>query len=121
MSPVLKQPIVLLYTKVAELTMQTEYQLRLKDLHLQERVKEVTEKFTAELEADRQKSELLLQEKNEQEMEFEDKLKQVRDFVFPLSICSFLISISSLLSVGRGALSGPAVHPGYTVSDQDHG
>ena len=27
---------------VAELTMQTEYQLRLKDLHLQERVKELT-------------------------------------------------------------------------------
>lgn len=28
--------------QVAELTMQTEYQLRLKDLHLQERVKELT-------------------------------------------------------------------------------
>lgn len=41
--------------------MQTEYQLRLKDLHLQERVKELTEKFTAELENDRQKFELLLQ------------------------------------------------------------
>lgn len=47
--------------QVAELTMQTEYQLRLKDLHLQERVKELTEKFTAELENDRQKFELLLQ------------------------------------------------------------
>ncbi len=56
--------------------MQTEYQLRLKDLHLQERVKELTEKFTAELDADRQKFDLLLQEKNEQEMEYEDKLKQ---------------------------------------------
>jgi uncharacterized protein YceH (UPF0502 family) len=28
--------------QVAELTMQTEYQLRLKDLHLQEKVKELT-------------------------------------------------------------------------------
>ena len=58
--------------------MQTEYQLRLKDLHLQERVKEMTEKFTSELETDRQKFELLLQEKNEQEMEYEEKLKQAR-------------------------------------------
>lgn len=44
----------------------------------QEKLKELTEKFTAELEADRQKFELLLSEKNEQEMEYEDKLKQVR-------------------------------------------
>lgn len=62
--------------QVAELTMQTEYQLRLKDLHLQEKIKELTDKYTAELESDRQKFELLLQEKNEQEMEYEDKLKQ---------------------------------------------
>ncbi|KAG1658747.1 hypothetical protein FOA52_000860 [Chlamydomonas sp. UWO 241] len=61
--------------QVAELTMQTEYQLRLKDLHLQERIKELTEKFTVELETDRQKFELLLAEKNEQEMEYEEKLK----------------------------------------------
>lgn len=59
--------------------MQTEYQLRLKDLHLQERVKELTEKFTTELENDRQKFELLLQEKNEQEMEYEEKLKQAEE------------------------------------------
>jgi hypothetical protein len=65
--------------QVAELTMQTEYQLRLKDLHLQERVKELTEKFTTELENDRQKFELLLQEKNEQEMEYEEKLKQAEE------------------------------------------
>jgi hypothetical protein len=44
---------------------------------LQERIKEVTDKFNAELEADRQKFELLLQEKNEQELEYEEKLKQV--------------------------------------------
>ncbi|KAL6752180.1 WD repeat domain 65-like protein [Haematococcus lacustris] len=65
--------------QVAELTMQTEYQLRLKDLHLQERVKELTEKFSAELEADRQKFELLLTEKNEQEMEYEEKLKAAEE------------------------------------------
>lgn len=65
--------------QVAELTMQTEYQLRLKDLHLQERVKELTERFSAEIEGDRHKYELLLQEKNEQEMEYEEKLKQNQD------------------------------------------
>jgi len=43
----------------------------------QERIKEVTDKFNAELEADRHKFELLLQEKNEQELEYEEKLKQV--------------------------------------------
>ncbi len=44
----------------------------------QERVKELTDKFSAEAEADRQKFEALLAEKNEMEMEYEDKLKQVR-------------------------------------------
>ena len=65
--------------QVAELTMQTEYQLRLKDLHLQEKVKELTERFSAEIESDRHKFELLLQEKNEQEMEYEEKLKQLQE------------------------------------------
>ena len=46
--------------------MQTEYQLRLKDLHLGERVKELNERFAVELEADKHKFELLLAEKNEQ-------------------------------------------------------
>lgn len=59
--------------------MQNEYQLRLKDLNLNERMKEVTDKFTAELEADRLKFELLLQEKNRMETEYEEKLKQVND------------------------------------------
>lgn len=45
---------------------------------MQERIKELTDKFSAELDTDRQKFELLLQEKNEQELEYEDKLKQVR-------------------------------------------
>jgi hypothetical protein len=48
---------------------------------LQERRKELTDKFNAELDADRQKFELLLQEKNEQELEYEEKLKQVSSHV----------------------------------------
>lgn len=59
--------------------MQNEYQLRLKDLNLNERIKDITEKFTHELESDKAKFELLLQEKNEQEMEYEEKLKQAEE------------------------------------------
>ncbi len=44
---------------------------------LQERLKDLSDKFNSELEADHQKFELLLQEKNEQELEYEEKLKQV--------------------------------------------
>eukprot|EP00959_Pyramimonas_sp_CCMP1952_P210582 4406685-Pyramimonas_sp.AAC.1 len=62
--------------QVNELTTQNEYKLRLKDLDLNERIKDITEKFTHELEGDKAKFELLLQEKNEQEMEYEEKLKQ---------------------------------------------
>mmetsp|Transcript_31019 Transcript_31019/g.42984 ORF Transcript_31019/g.42984 Transcript_31019/m.42984 type:complete len:1197 (+) Transcript_31019:119-3709(+) len=68
-----------LETQVNELTMQNEYQLRLKDLNLNERIKDITEKFTHEIESDKSKFELLLQEKNEQEMEYEEKLKQAEE------------------------------------------
>lgn len=44
----------------------------------QERIKDLTDKFNSELEADRQKFDMLLQEKNEQEVEYEEKLRQVR-------------------------------------------
>ena len=64
-----KQRMSELETQVNELTMQIEYQLRLKELNLKERIKEITEKYTHELESDKTKFELLLQEKNEQEME----------------------------------------------------
>lgn len=59
--------------------MQNEYQLRLKDLAMNEKVKELTEKFTAELDVDKTKFDSLLQEKNEQELEYEEKIKQVEE------------------------------------------
>ena len=68
-----------LLVQVNELTMQNEYQLRLKDLAMNEKVKELTEKFTAELDVDKTKFDSLLQEKNEQELEFEEKGKQVEE------------------------------------------
>ncbi|GBF89931.1 cilia- and flagella-associated protein [Raphidocelis subcapitata] len=61
--------------QVSELTMSTEYQLRLKDLHAAERLKEVTDRAAAAAEAERQKYEALLAEKNEQELEYEERLR----------------------------------------------
>lgn len=46
-------------------------------LQLQEKVKELNDRFNSELESDRQKYDLLLQEKNEQELEYEEKLNEV--------------------------------------------
>lgn len=65
--------------QVAELTLQSEYQLRLKDLNMNEKIKDLTEKFQAELDEDKSKFEMLLQEKNEQEMEYEEKIKQLEE------------------------------------------
>ena len=59
--------------------MQNEYQLRLKDLAMNEKVKELTEKFTAELDVDKTKFDTLLQEKNEQELDYEEKMKQYEE------------------------------------------
>ena len=56
-------------SKVDELHIHSEYQLRLKDMDANEKIKEVTEKFTQELEQDKNKYELLREEKNDMEME----------------------------------------------------
>lgn len=68
-----------LKSKVDELTLHNEYQLRLKDMNYNEKIKEVTEKFTHELEQDKNRYELLREEKNDLEMEYADKIKQVED------------------------------------------
>ena len=44
-----------LKNKVDELTLHNDYQLRLKDMNYNEKIKEVTEKFTEELNQDRKK------------------------------------------------------------------
>ena len=59
--------------------MQNEYQLRLKDLNYNEKLKEATEKFTQELDSDKKNYELLLQAKNDMEMEYEEKIKQFEE------------------------------------------
>merc|ERR1719261_1580787 len=68
-----------LQNKVEELTLHNEYQLRLKDMNYNEKIKEVTEKYTQELEQDKNKFELLREEKNDMEMENVDRIKQMED------------------------------------------
>ena len=59
--------------------MQNEYQLRLKDLNYNEKLKEATEKFTQELDGDKKNYELLLQAKNDMEMEYEERIKTLEE------------------------------------------
>ena len=54
-------------------------QLRLQDLNYSEKIKEVTEKYMQDLEQDKNKYELLREEKNDMEMEYEERLKQMDD------------------------------------------
>jgi len=68
-----------LKSKVDELTLHNEYQLRLKDMSHNEKIKEATEKFTQELEQDKNRYELLREEKNDMEMEYTEKLKKVHE------------------------------------------
>lgn len=64
-----------LSAQVQALTLQNEYQLRLKDLNLNERLKELTKKYTSEAEEARARHVLLAQEKTEMESEYEEKLR----------------------------------------------
>lgn len=68
-----------LKAKVEELTLNNEYQLRLKDMNFSEKMKEMTEKYTQELEQDKNKYELLREEKNDMEMEYEEKIKIMQE------------------------------------------
>ncbi|TYZ60990.1 hypothetical protein PybrP1_005345 [[Pythium] brassicae (nom. inval.)] len=66
-----------LKTKVDELTLHNEYQLRLKDMNYKEKIKEVSDKFSAELTQDRQRCADLQQDKLEMEREYETKLREL--------------------------------------------
>lgn len=68
-----------LSSKVSELKSQAEYQLHLKDMDHSEKIKEATEKFTQELEQDKNRYELLNEEKNDMEIEFEERIKQMAE------------------------------------------
>ena len=63
-----------LKNQVEELTLHNEYQLRLKDMNYKEKIKEVSEKFNAELHSDRTKFFILRDDKRDMEMDYENKL-----------------------------------------------
>ena len=65
--------------RVDELSASNEYQLRLHEMNYSEKVKEVGEKYALQLEHDRSKVELLVDEKTEMETECADKLRQMRE------------------------------------------
>ncbi|KAK9834356.1 hypothetical protein WJX84_006234, partial [Apatococcus fuscideae] len=71
--------IIDLETQVNELRTQNEYQLRLKDMAQNEKIREMNEKYAAEMDASKMKLEGFIQEKNDQEMEYEEKLRSGRE------------------------------------------
>jgi WD40 repeat protein len=66
-----------LHAKVDELQLHNEYQLRRKDIKYSEKIQEVTEKFTQELEAGRQKYDLLTEEKEDMRLEYTYKIESL--------------------------------------------
>ncbi|CEG40053.1 WD40/YVTN repeat-like-containing domain [Plasmopara halstedii] len=68
-----------LKTKVDELMLHNEYQLRLKDMTYNENLKDLTEKFTHQIELEKSKYEILREDKNDIEMEYEEKIKQLEE------------------------------------------
>lgn len=68
-----------LRNKVDELQLHNEYQLRLREMHYQDTLKEKTDRFQKELHAQKQTYEVLRDEKQDMEMEYEEKVKLKED------------------------------------------
>jgi len=70
-----KQLEIELKNKVDELQLHSEYQIRLREMHYQDTLKEKTDKFNKELHNHKQKYEILRDEKQDMEMEYEERVK----------------------------------------------
>ncbi|KAJ3172248.1 Cilia- and flagella-associated protein 57 [Geranomyces variabilis] len=68
-----------LKTRVEELKMENEYQLRLKDMNFNEKIKEVTEKFMQEIEALKITSTVLRTDKEKEEVRHEEEMGEERE------------------------------------------
>jgi hypothetical protein len=75
----LSNTITELQTKVEELKLHNEYQLKLKEMNYSEKIKEVTDNFVQELEQSKTNLELLKEERSDCEIEHLEKLKQVME------------------------------------------
>lgn len=68
-----------LKTRVEELKMENEYQLRLKDMNFNEKIKEVTEKFMQEIDTLKITSTVLRTDKGKEEMRHEEEMVQEKE------------------------------------------
>lgn len=68
-----------LKTRVEELKMENEYQLRLKDMNYNEKLKELTEKFILEMESLKSKNQLLKIDKEKDSARYEETFKMSED------------------------------------------
>ncbi|TPX74759.1 hypothetical protein CcCBS67573_g03970 [Chytriomyces confervae] len=68
-----------LKTRVEELKMENEYQLRLKDMNFNEKIKEITEKFMQEIEALKITSTVLRTDKEKEEVRHEEEMVEERE------------------------------------------
>ncbi|KAM4872713.1 cilia- and flagella-associated protein 57 isoform 2-T3 [Thomomys bottae] len=73
------QVMLELKTRVEELKMENEYQLRLKDLNYSEKIKELTDKFIQEMEALKTKNQVLKTEKERQDAAHQEYLDELLD------------------------------------------
>ena len=71
--------MVELKTRVEELKMENEYQLRLKDMNYNEKIKELTEKFIQEMESLKTKNQVLKTDKDKEEAKHEEEIADLGD------------------------------------------
>lgn len=65
--------------RVEELKMENEYQLRLKDMNYNEKIKELTEKFIQEMESLKTKNQVLKTEKDKEEAKHDEELAETME------------------------------------------
>ena len=68
-----------LKTRVEELKMENEYQLRLKDMNYNEKIKELTEKFIQEMESLKTKNQVLKTDKDKEEAKHDEEVSEFRE------------------------------------------
>ncbi|KAJ3302044.1 Cilia- and flagella-associated protein 57 [Kappamyces sp. JEL0829] len=68
-----------LKTRVEELKMENEYQLRLKDMNFNEKIKQVTEKFMQEIETLKITSTVLRTDKEKEELRHEEEMQEEKE------------------------------------------
>ncbi|XP_054576786.1 cilia- and flagella-associated protein 57 isoform X2 [Eptesicus fuscus] len=73
------QVMLELKTRVEELKMENEYQLRLKDMNYSEKIKELTDKFIQEMESLKTKNQVLRTEKEKQDIFHRERMDDLLD------------------------------------------